>query len=1130
MAQRGRDRPNSSSRRRRLVRRWALLAGLGLLAVVFGAWSLRDVPRRQLERALERRVGGPVQLGAIELHSTDRVVLRDVELRAPGVWAGVDRVTVARVEASGDPLSMADGRFARLVLRSAEVVLRSVEQPSSRGVPSGSDEPGSGQAPQVVADELVLDEVTFRFRARNSGTRLRMRGRLLGWGEFPRGRLEVDGRELELGELAAAVGVSLPSGLRGGAEVLTGQVLVEDGGVRWLVDGRAERVRAAWEGRSASLAEATVRGEIRDGPAGASRRVSLVAELGRLGEWHAELSWSSDASRPAAAVIGRGWDPAMVAGLVPERLGWERAEQTRWVARMGANGELSASLRGRVVGARWTTDAGPLSPGPLRVRAAVRGGGEGAYGTFGSLAGELIAEGPHAPPLRCEGSWRREPGGDRVRVEGVAGPAAVERWLELAGPLDHGERFADELRRMGAGGRLQLRGRLEGAWPEGRWTGEAELSDVRLGRPGEDGWSLSGGRGQVVASGSLGGGPVAVRASLAGEGRIPRLEGRALRAEATGLLDPARPSLRMERAEVTAGELGSLALQGRWTPSRWELTARHDGLAIGAWWSWLDPLLPLPAEWERPSGTVVARATLASGREGSAELEAELDLQEGSWSSQDGTRAFQGLGGSWSFTGTLGVDQGAVRGEGSVTGPLLLWRSTFADLGRLSASGRAELSWAAVAGAASWQSQLGFELPAGTRVELEASRSRQDGASAALRLRAERLGAAYEALVVEPLGSEGGAPLPRARGGALELNTRWRRPVDGPERLSGRLTLEGADVSGAQGEWRVRGLEADLPFSLVRGGSSGWRGGGPERKGELSFDSGAVRGVRLPGVRSPVRVRGTRFAVSEPVELAVAGGKALLRGLEVEPGLGRPAAARAEVELDGLELARLTEAAGLPRLEGRITGRFPGLTLEGSRVRVDGGGRIDVFGGTVRIEDIAGEEVLSAYPRLRFSAKLEDIDLASVTRTFAFGEMTGLVEGYVRDCVLVGGVPVEFEAELRTVERSGVPRTIGVKAINNLAILGTGGEVSVLDRGLHRFLDRYTYDRLGIRAVLEDDRFLLRGLEHEGDEELFLEGRFPLPIDIVNARPGQTIGFRSMLERLRRIDFSAATTGEGGLD
>ena len=58
---------------------------------------------------------------------------------------------------------------------------------------------------------------------------------------------------------------------------------------------------------------------------------------------------------------------------------------------------------------------------------------------------------------------------------------------------------------------------------------------------------------------------------------------------------------------------------------------------------------------------------------------------------------------------------------------------------------------------------------------------------------------------------------------------------------------------------------------------------------------------------------------------------------------------------------------------------------------------------------------------------------------------------------------------------------------------------------------------------LANDHFLLRGLERRGDQELFVKGRFPLRLDVVNVEPGMTVSFRTMIERLRTLDVTTAT-------
>jgi hypothetical protein len=73
---------------------------------------------------------------------------------------------------------------------------------------------------------------------------------------------------------------------------------------------------------------------------------------------------------------------------------------------------------------------------------------------------------------------------------------------------------------------------------------------------------------------------------------------------------------------------------------------------------------------------------------------------------------------------------------------------------------------------------------------------------------------------------------------------------------------------------------------------------------------------------------------------------------------------------------------------------------------------------------------------------------------------------------------------------------------------------------LQAFFDRYNYSAIGIEMTLRNDRFVLRGTERRGDKELFVKGRFPFRIDIVNVAPGHAVSFQTMLARLRNLELS----------
>jgi hypothetical protein len=299
---------------------------------------------------------------------------------------------------------------------------------------------------------------------------------------------------------------------------------------------------------------------------------------------------------------------------------------------------------------------------------------------------------------------------------------------------------------------------------------------------------------------------------------------------------------------------------------------------------------------------------------------------------------------------------------------------------------------------------------------------------------------------------------------------------------------------------------------------------GDPHVGSLAFRRLFLSGLEISETSTPLRVEADSVGLDEGLAMPVLDGALGLERLRLVDALRPSRRVESAVLLHRLDLGEAAKAFGLPPLEGKAGGYFPRVVLTGPTFLVEGASEIDLFGGKLVLEDISGEDMLTRFPKMGFSARFEGIDLARVTKVFDFGAMTGVVRGHVGGCELFRWAPVRFEALVETDSAGGERSRIDVKAINNIAILGTGGRVTAFDRGLHRFLDTYFYSRLGIAMSLDGDVFLVRGLERRGERELFLKGRLPLVIDVVNAQPGRTVSFRTMLERVKALDFETSAS------
>jgi hypothetical protein len=117
------------------------------------------------------------------------------------------------------------------------------------------------------------------------------------------------------------------------------------------------------------------------------------------------------------------------------------------------------------------------------------------------------------------------------------------------------------------------------------------------------------------------------------------------------------------------------------------------------------------------------------------------------------------------------------------------------------------------------------------------------------------------------------------------------------------------------------------------------------------------------------------------------------------------------------------------------------------------------------------------------------------------------------------GQSAALVADFQTVKRKGVRQRINLDAVENITILGTGqGFQMGVGRGLAMFFEEFGYDNIGFYCTLKNDNFRMQGKTIRGDTEYFVKGVMLGPqINVINRNPGQTVSFKSMIERINRI-------------
>lgn len=1142
-------------------RRKVLLSVLGALALAalglaVAAWAFRDWPRRRVERTLSERLAADVALGKLEIEGKRRFVLRDLAVRRVAGQPRVGSVVVDRLEVEGSIRDILDGRIETLV---ADGVVLRLTAPD----PSVPPSPPGAAPPRI--EHLDVRHGRIVFGELDEGGMVEFESSLSGLFEKTEGHVIFGARLLRLDPV-------IVSGLRG-------EVDLAAGGNRADLRVACAGLGLAWNGIPVELPAPSVEAVLERDRGHGTASVHAVPRIGLWREADVNVTLREpDLDLVAGKLHVAGIDIAALLRLWPESSAWVQAEgaadldailespsSCRYAFR-AALGDLRIPERilegtrqagpppGGFLQARSVTldaagavdPARPASGGALRIEASVAS----AWGTIAGIAP------PHEVfPVRvsAEGTVRVEPapGGEGslrivtgslgewvARGEGETGtsPRSDIRWRWTGSDLAALTRVAAAYgvavpEGLALTGRTRAEGTLRGdpRSPEIAATiAVAPLSAEKKDTAGRTLFSLRDAEATARVGLPSHEGVVHVHSVEArGTAAWPPLAPVPISLRGSGSVDPQRGTGEATWIALESPGLFRAGGSGRFAAHaepKVAFDAAVDGVDLSRWRPFLKPWIGDPVPGFDVTGSVDARLRGTGAGSGRVSATGTAALRGCGLSSEDGARAIQGFDTTWDVRFET-TESAEIRldARAKASGFQALWGTFFADYSRLPSNVEIDAALGSVGTAAStrpWRASGRWNWEGGPRIELDARSGAEDGVDFAARLDIEDFGSTLERYLRGPLGET--VPFFNRIGGtgSIRVEVAGRRD-EGGAALAGRIDLHQLDLAGTRGVVEIKGLDLEAPFDLKWGpaGPDGARSvSGPALAGRLSFTRLGLSGLEIPETSTGLRVQADAIGLEDPLAVPFLGGALGFEQLTLRDLAGPSRRLETAILVAGVELSDLSRAFDFPLLEGRADGYFPRVQLTGPTLRVEGGGEVAFFGGKLKFGDISGEDMLTRFPKLAFSASFEGVDLEKVTRTFDVGSMTGLARGYVDDCQLFRWVPTRFAAGIETDPAHGRNR-IDVKAINNIAILGGGGKIGIFDRGLHKLLDTYTYSRLGVAMLLADDVFLLRGLERRGDRELFIKGRLPFPIDVVNGKPERTVSFRTMLDRVKSVEF-----------
>jgi len=346
----------------------------------------------------------------------------------------------------------------------------------------------------------------------------------------------------------------------------------------------------------------------------------------------------------------------------------------------------------------------------------------------------------------------------------------------------------------------------------------------------------------------------------------------------------------------------------------------------------------------------------------------------------------------------------------------------------------------------------------------------------------------------------------------------------------GRVKLDDGKFKFAEGEVVMDSVSIDLPFNIYLPQKEGRGDVGfePEDYGRLSVGGIKAGPIDVPPLDLDVALRQNAISVKGPTSLSMFGGTITLGAVEGRNILGPDAGATASLSVRDVVLEDVTEKLGLPEVVGAVNADYHRLSLRPESLVAEGSAVVSAFGGEIEMSSLIIEKPLSSVRTIKADIEFREIDLLTVTEVLDFGSISGVMEGTLSGLEMSQGQTAAFVADFQTVKRKGVRQRINIDAVQNITILGTGQGFQVsLGRGFASFFEEFGYDTIGFYCTLKNDNFTMKGKVTRGDLEYFVKGVLLGPqINVINRSPGQTVSFKSMIERINRIKSEGESDGE----
>lgn len=334
--------------------------------------------------------------------------------------------------------------------------------------------------------------------------------------------------------------------------------------------------------------------------------------------------------------------------------------------------------------------------------------------------------------------------------------------------------------------------------------------------------------------------------------------------------------------------------------------------------------------------------------------------------------------------------------------------------------------------------------------------------------------------------------------------------------LHGNLETVETDITEASSELSVQGLNISLPIDIYYPEATPSNLKEIGQFGSLKVQDISWGGLNIKNLNAYPAIQRNALLFKEDISIPVFDGEVALRGIRYDHIFSPERSLFLSIDINGVDLAKLSTALGMPQLSGNLSGSIPEARFGGSSLSTEGEIILKLFEGEMRLHNFSINNFTGKIPSIKTSVDIKEINLGGLTGAFEFGNITGIMSGYIRDLVITDGQAEQFNASIESIRGKRAPQWISVEALENISVLGSGSSTSILNRGIYSLFKKYRYEKIGFKGSLRNDNLLLSGIKGEGGKQYLVKGGIiPPKVNVISYT--QNISFQDMLKRLKRI-------------